>query len=295
MTVTGMPRSVPAAKSSGPILGLAVLTVLFWQGCCPSSAAAQQADPNDEAESTAKSFQQQAGAYAFKDVATGKRLTFQPQPVLHWANPARNGEDGAVFLWTNGKQPAVIGTCFTYKYREVVRRKHAFRALSDGGIEGRHRDRVIWTSQPDSLLHRPLVNAPPPAANVSGRKAQLGTLARRFDVKLTQKDGRLEQCRLVPQPLYRFDDANTACGAIFSFAIGTDPEALLILDKRVDESGKPAWHYAFARFSFYPLEGFLNNESVWKVEKSESLSTSILSRPDYQREPYITFRPDWLD
>jgi hypothetical protein len=277
------------------MIGVAALTLILWQGLGPVFAAEQQAKTNDEAESTAELFQQQAAAYEFQDVATGKPLTFQAQPLLHWANPARNGEDGAVFLWTNGKQPAVIGTCFTYKYREIVRRKHAFRALSDGAIEGRHRDRVIWTPQPDSLLRRPLIGVPPPAANASGRKAQLSILARRFDVKLTQKDGRLEQCRLVPKPLYRFDDSDQASGAIFSFAIGTDPEALLILDKRLDESGKPTWHYAFARFSFYPLEGFLNNESVWKVEKSESLNTSILSRPDYQREPYITFRPDWLD
>ncbi|MEX1027586.1 MAG: hypothetical protein WD049_06210 [Candidatus Paceibacterota bacterium] len=114
---------------------------------------------------------------------------------------------------------------------------------------------------------------------------------------MTLKDGRKEQCRLVPQPLYRFDsdEADESAGAIFSFAVGTDPEAFLILDRRNDDSGEPRWHYAMVRFTFYPLEGFLDRQSVWKVEQSESLTTNIFSRPDYQREPYITFRAEWLD
>jgi hypothetical protein len=252
---------------------------------------------NSLADDATEAFQKQAAEYEFKDADSGNVLTLHAQPLLHWGNPARNGEDGAVFIWTSERHPALIGTCFTYVYRDRVQRKHAFQVLADAAIEGRHRNRVIWTPPENSLSYQPVPKAPAPAASPSGRNVQLRMMARRFQVKLTQKDGRQEQCRLVPKPLYRYEGDKSAqvSGAIFSLAIGTDPEALLILDQRENKRGKPAWHYALARFTFYPLEGFLDDESVWKLEQSESLTTSILTRRDYQREPYITFKPDWLD
>lgn len=260
-------------------------------------SAAIFSSPAQAAEEAVEAFQKQASEYEFKDDDQGKVLTMHPQPLLHWGNPARNGEDGAVFIWTADRQPALIGTCFTYVYRDRVQRKHAFQVLGDSAIEGRHRNRIIWTPKENSLPYQLVPKAPAPAASPAARNVQMRMLARRFQVKLTQKDGRQEQCRLVPKPLYRYDEnkPRQAAGAIFSFAIGTDPEALLVLDLRDDAKGKPAWHYALARFTFYPLEGFLDDVSVWKKERSESLTSNILSRPDYQLEPYITFKPDYLD
>jgi hypothetical protein len=269
-----------------------VTTLFLMQAICVLLIARESI-----ADDAVEAFLKQAAEYEFKDASNGEMLTMHPQPLMHWGNPARNGEDGAIFVWKSGEQPYVIGTCFTYVYRDRVNRKHAFQVFGDVAIEGRHRDRVIWTPPENSLSYQPLQGGPAVAASRSGRSVQLRMMARRFQVKLTQKDGRLEQCRLVPKPLYRYEGngPKQVSGAIFSFAIGTDPEALLILDQRDDKTGQPAWHYALARFTFYELEGLLDGESVWKKEKSESLQTSILTRRDYQREPYITFKPNWLD
>lgn len=271
--------------------------LLFLCLVAPLSAMAQEPSFEETAGEPTDRFREEALAYQFTYLASGKTLTLQPQPVLHWSNPARNGEDGLVFLWTDDDKPCAIGTFFTFTSKDEVRRKQSFRVLTNGAIQATNAGREIWNPPKDSVEYRPLMDVPPPAPTPSQRNAQLRLLSRRFAVQLTLKNGRKEQCRLVPQPLYRYDSADMSqpAGAIFSFAVGTDPEALLILDRQNDESGKPRWHYAMVRFTFYPLEGFLDQQSVWKVDQSEDIRTSIFSRPDYQREPYITFRAEWLD
>lgn len=274
--------------------------VFLWFLCLGSATAvpviAQDAASAETADEASDRFREEASKYQFSYLDGDKPLTQQPQPLLHWSNPARGGEDGMVFLWTDGNKPCVIGTCFTYVYRDRVHRKHAFHVLTNEAIQGKNEGRILWSPPKGAVKYHPIADAPPPALTPAQRNGQLRLLARRFGVELTLKNGRKEQCRLVPQPLYRFDsgEADEPTGAIFSFAVGTDPEALLILDRRKDGAGNPRWHYAIVRFTFYPLEGFLDQQSVWKLEQSENLLTSIFSRSDYQRQPYITFRAEWL-
>ena len=51
------------------------------------------------------------------------------------------------------------------------------------------------------------------------------------------------------QPLYRYPEqvSSVLDGAIFSFAMTTDPELLVLLEDR-EIDGQPTWHVAFARF-----------------------------------------------
>lgn len=272
-----------------------LLIVMAVAGPMSPAQESNVAPEPPSSESALDRFTEEARQYVFS--VPGSELVFHPKPILHWTNPARGGEDGALWLWSHGASPVVIGTCFTYQYAGVERRKHAFLLVSDHRVEGRHRGRVMWSPRHDQLDYLPVPGAPAVATTEARRSTQLRGIARRFGTVLTLKDGRTEQCRLIPQPLHRFDDPDLKgdCGAIFSFAVGTDPEALLILRRQNDDAGKPAWYYAFGRFTFYPLEGLLDGNSVWKAQPLENMMGNILLRADYQREHYITFRPDWLD
>ncbi len=240
-------------------------------------------------------FVTEASDYKFAETGGTKELALHPQPLLHWSNPARNGEDGAVFLWTEGERPKVIGTCFTFNYQSQVRRKHAFHSLSDLPIQGRYRNATMWSPPKDSLLWNVLPDAPDPAVNATQRTIQLRNLARRFAVQVTTKKG-VERGRLVPQPLYRYEteEKDPISGAIFAHSVGTDPEAFVMFETRPQADGKRIWNYAFVRFTFEKLEGFLDEKPVWSVDPMESLMQSIITRAEYQRFPYITFRAEWL-
>jgi len=257
-----------------------------------TAVAQQETEASDAFERFRKEFED----YEIVNGDSKAIVNMQPQSLLNWSNPARNGENGSVFLWTDNDRPVAIGTCFTYTYDGEERRKHAFHVLCDDRLNVTHRDRPIWKPNAGGIVFKTLLGSPTPGANTAQRNRQLRSLARKFEVALTQKNGRKEQCRLVPQPLYRYESRDGAnVGAVFSFAVGTDPEALLLLNVANDTDGKPAWHYGVARFTFYPLEAKLGEESVWNVDQSESLTSSILTRPDYHSQPYITFRAEWLD
>ena len=73
------------------------------------------------------------------------------------------------------------------------------------------------------------------------------SLVRRYSVSI-QVEGESD-LRLMAQPLFRYPEAvaGVVDGAVFSFAMSTDPELLVLLEDR-EAAGKPAWHVAFARF-----------------------------------------------
>ena len=255
-------------------------------------AIAQDESPTDSQQV----FVNEMLKFKFEQQQPATVLTLEQQPLLKWSNPARNGEQGAVFLWTAAGQPAVFGTTFTYTYGGEVPRKNAFHVLTNAAISGTHNARPMWNPRKDSFAKKVFPGAPVPGTNATQRTTQLRLLARKFEVTLTTKDERQELCRLVPQPLKRFEtNGGEYSGAIFSFAVGTDPEALLILDIQKDDNGAVVWHYAFARFTFYPLSAQLNGDTVWSVDKSTSLTSNILYEHAYHSEPYITFRSEWLD
>ena len=264
-----------------------IMSVVFLT-CGPSLSVAEENQQNPDFFTEVKQFE-------FR--VDGNRIAkLQPQPVLNWVNPVRNQESGSVFVWIDGIRPVAIGTSFTYTYDGEVRRKNAFHTLTDKAIRGTHRGRDVWNTIAGNFSLKPVPNVDAPAPTTPQRSRQLKLLARRFQVNVTHRDGRREDCRLVPNPLYRFESRDgEQSGAIFSFAIGTDPEALLIVAKEPKAAGGVEWQYAFARFNFYPLDASFDGNPIWKAEMGRSMSASILEDPVYQKQDYITFRAEWLD
>src|SRR6187401_1597347 len=75
----------------------------------PAPAAAEDASPLARFQQEAQAYEMQLGD---KQPAP---LELDAKPILHWDNPAGNGEDGAVFIWQQHGRPEVIGTFFTYR------------------------------------------------------------------------------------------------------------------------------------------------------------------------------------
>jgi hypothetical protein len=261
------------------------LLLLFFFAA-PSMA--QQAE--QESESAISEFHWDASQYTFRNAGSELPFDWVQQPLLHWSNPVRIGEVGALFLWTQDELPRVVGACFKYPHEQGERRKHEFHVLTDRPIEGKHGGTVMWTPTKGLEFH-PLPGAPAPPVAATQRTIHLRNHARRFSVRVTEGQ-RTEETRLVPQPLYRYEtqgDTPTS-GAIFAYSLGTDPEALVILETGLDPDGKRVWHYALARLTFYQLDFFLDGQPLQTLEQSENLAVHIHSRPDYQRNPYIIFR-----
>lgn len=212
-------------------------------------------------------------------------LELAPQPLLHWANPARNGEDGAVFVWLKDGRPEVIGSVFEFPIRGSIVRKHAFHSLSSEPLVAKFGEVEVWAPTKPGLALVRVPGAEPPADSARRRLAQMRELSRQFSLDLVDLKESKSELRLMTQPLLRYEPqaGPVQDGAIFAFAIGTDPEALLILESR--KSGDSfRWEYALARFHFVTITARHEGKEVWKVEPDREMYNTVFGRGDPQRE-----------
>ncbi len=212
-------------------------------------------------------------------------LELAPQPLLNWSNPARNGEDGAVFVWLKAGRPEAIGSVFEFPLRGAVVRKHAFHSLSSQPLVAKSGDVEIWAPKKPGLVFVPVPGAELPADSTRRRLAQMRELSRQFSLELVDLKESKSELRLMTQPLMRYEPqaGPVQDGAIFAFAIGTDPEALLLLESR--KSGDALrWEFAFARFHFVTISARHEGQEVWKVEPDRDMYNTVFGRGDPQRE-----------
>ncbi len=95
------------------------------------------------------------------------------------------------------------------------------------------------------------------------------TLARRFTATCyNSKTDEPTILRLLPQPLYRFEDAKAGVldGALFAFVVSNDPELFLLLEAARDGGkGAAAWRFSLTRMSSLRETVRLDDKEVWSV------------------------------
>jgi len=101
---------------------------------------------------------------------------------------------------------------------------------------------------------------------------------------MNDPSGSLAQLRLLPQPLYRYEDPSIdRDGGIFAFVwtAGTDPELLLRIESRqVDDQA--VWCMQPLRFTWRALKLLRNGELAWEGLELETRDDPV------QTTPYIT-------
>lgn len=218
-------------------------------------------------------------------------LKLREEPLFHWSNPARLGEDGAVFVWLSDGRPQVIGSVFTYRFGAIIRRKHEYHSLAAGPLTATYDGRRVWAPRRPGINLAGVPDAMPVPATARGRLSQMKALARRFSAKIEDYSGKKEELRLLPQPLLRYEsDDNSIDGALFSFSLGTDPEVILILEARL-ASDPPAWQYALARYHFVDLRASYQGQEVWHAQAMPKDITNLqIGAAKYQDSVYSTYR-----
>lgn len=253
-----------------------------------------QADNKAETENAPlQLFKQEAAEYTIRlDDTASSKLTIDPKPILHWDNPARTAEDGAVFVWLKDGRPEVIGTIFTYKI-ETVYRKHELHSLSTSPLKAELKGKLVWKPRQAGIQFQPIPDAPVPAENSRQRLVQMKGFTRDFAANMTSLEGQLSELRLLPQPLYRYEPKreDVLDGGLFSFVLGTDPEVLLMIEARKDKS-QWRWEYAFARFNYAELTASFKGKPVWNVKSDPAQATLNIGDPAHMSKVYLSFHVD---
>jgi hypothetical protein len=209
-------------------------------------------------------------AESFKMRRGATELTLLAQPLNFYTNPVRgNDQHGAIFLWTEGGRPAVIASIWSALNRqnpEVRVLSHEWHSLSvDPDMTAAGRGITPWRSGEPGVVWLPVENASRPAASRSQRLIQMRSIVRRYAVEIDVQGE--SELRLMEQPLYRYPEQVEGAldGAIFAFAMATDPELLLLLESR-ESAGQPVWHIAYARFGNKAMTVKEGDRTVWSCE-----------------------------
>jgi hypothetical protein len=266
--------------------------IAFGQQEAAKSPKREAKPPAAEASKAIGDFKADAAEYVIRLASRPKdKLTLHDDPLLHWGNPARTGEDGAVFVWMLDGRPEVIGSVFTYRLPNAIRRKHEFHSLASGALTAEYRGQRVWAPKIAGVTFQPVPAAAEPAGTPRQRMTQMKALSRDFSARMTDEEGKQSDLRLISQPLLRYEpkDQSIVDGALFSFSLGTDPEVILLLEAR-SEKGMQSWQFACARYHYLDLKVSYKDKEVWHApELPHEITNLDIGTPKFQDSVYTTY------
>ena len=200
-----------------------------------------------------------------------------PKPLLVWNNPVSGTRIGIMAMFTRNDRPDVIAQFSFINPTSVI---NEFHNTFGPALEMKREDSVVWTPQESSTKWTDRPDADNGAGTDQKRLVQMRRIAESFVVEdnFGWDKKELHQLRLLPTPVYRYEHPNDEVvdGAVFVYALGTDPEAVLMLECVQKPAAKEAatdkeaekeltWRYAFGPMSIYPLTAKLNEKVVWEI------------------------------
>jgi len=210
----------------------------------------------------------------------------ETEPALRWINTIGHATDAAMFVWVYDGRPVAVGSTFVTD--GVVGQE--FQSLATETLEVRRQGKVIWRPNEPGINFQRLADAPVPADSARQRISQIKTLARRFRAEAIKsppayQENDVRELRLLTKPILQYHDPKRPEdeGAIFAFAMDTDPDVLLLIENRIRD-GKAGWEYALARTNPYVLKVWCDDILVWSQKRL--LSTTDVTHPYFIAGPY---------
>jgi len=237
-------------------------------------------------------FQNEAESYEILAKGATKPFELKPKPLMHWQNTVRQQEQGAMYVWFDGELPAVLASIFTYEYGGTVYCKHECISISEKPFSAKLGNTPVWAPKTAGASWKSIDDAGQPADSLPRRLTQMRSIARHFSGKVTNPEGEATKLELLPQPLIRFQapQQNVIDGAIFSLAVVTDPE-LLVMIEAFKEKEKIEWRYCALRSHHWQVDLARNDAPVWTAPLKFELQSAVFNQAPNASEPYFSFKP----
>jgi hypothetical protein len=276
-----MPDKVSVMTRAGGLLALASAAVVATSNLVP----AEEPDDVPAAERAARLVQTKrildaARVYAAPD-REGVPARRTSEPVLRYTDSTRLTSDSTLWIWGPTGRPAAIAAIEHYpKNPEMKRWLCEVASLSSERISVEYGREIDWTANKPGLELARLEGTPAPAGQPAARLTQIKQLQRRFTAhEKASVEGRIE-LRPLAKPLHRYQDADAGIvdGAIVSFANGTNPEVLLVLEARQTSEGAAEWQFGLVQLTGEAVFAELDEKEIW---------TRGEANPPARRDAYV--------
>lgn len=215
------------------------------------------------------------------------RFQLRSEPIFRLDNPVTGVRDSAIFIWTDpesGRPEATI-QMFRAPTKYWI---HDWTSLATSAIVAEVGSAERWWPRP-GVEFNPVPNAPAPAATPPARLRQIRAVAEGFSATDDFLKKGWSQLRLMPRPWLRYGKAGSAVedGALFAFALDTEPEVALMIESRTSPSGGRRWEYGLAPLTSFELKVSWKGSQVWASpwRKYAKDPSDIFYDMYYSREP----------
>lgn len=242
-----------------------VFTVAVWFSLVRATVAQQPVSANAEIR---KKFQTIASRFELKaNGKNGAKYKLLESSILNWTNPQRRTEASALFIWTRANRPKAALCIYPDGSSHF---NLEFQSLSTEPLMASTGGSLLWEPINPGVRFQVAEEASVPSENALVRLRQMRMLAREYIATLSPMGSQPERLRLLPSPIYRYPakglNPQIIDGAMFAFAVGTDPEVLLLIESTKETSKAPLWQVAFARMTVVPSQVHRNNKLVWEPD-----------------------------
>lgn len=241
-------------------------------------------------EQLQKHFQKTAETYVME--AEGQSLRLREKPLMNWLNNERQQDRGALYVWELQGRPVALASIFSYEYNSKVYCRHEMISLAEGPLTAKFDSQTVWSPQKSGMDWRPVEQSLTPANTANRRLIEMRSIAKQFSGKLFIPGAQPSKLIFLPQPLHRYESIKQGItdGAIFSFAVGTDPEILLVIEAK-ENAGKSSYRYSPLRSHYHALELEKDGAIVWKVPSEIALQDTAAGQRPYCNQPFFVLTP----
>ena len=252
------------------------LLALAWGISLPPLFADGDTDAKDQAAHRERMQRVAQNIHLFTGLERGKsEVVLKTEPVLRYTDPTRKQYDSGLWVWGAGRPAAIMAIEFYPKHPGGPRWLFEIASLSPERITANCGSDLNWTAKLPGLKLQELAGAPQPAEKATARLTQIKQLQRRFAATESGTvDGHIE-LRSLPTPIHRYTDeaAGVVDGAIMSFANGTNPEVLLILEAHGKTGAPGVWRYSLAQMTGAEVAVQVDGKAVWKSGEADPPAT----------------------
>lgn len=261
-----------------------VFAVFFIAAYCKFSSS-QEPTEDDVAKRHFELFSRSAAELQVKAVGTKDFFRLRDVPLQKFT--ASPQVYGTVFAWTDeDDRLALVGTFGSLpiggnevEFIELhLIKPQAIEPLTVKGFPNKN-----WSPEVLSLKPVAMTSESEIGINPAKRLIEMRSLIRDFRAE-QRHEGKTDQLRLLPQPLYRMPNSSPQKDeALFAFVgeTGTDPEVLVRI-VLLENNRLLQWHYQAIRFNWREQVLFHKDKEVWKV--AEFVSRDARE----QTTPYVT-------
>lgn len=229
------------------------------------STAQAEEEPDAESQRRLAVIQEAAEMYALYGDDRETKLKRIDKPVLRFDDAVTLSKQGCVYLWIDAQQrPAAIASIY---FQADGARIDEFQSLASGAVTAEFSGGVVWQPVGPGITWSKLEDGGEVPDSKSQRLVRMRDLARQFTATVTDRSAGRQELRLLPQPMYRYHDPDNAIvdGAVFSYAKGTNPEILLLVEA-VQKDGERHWRHAFCRMTSRDCEVLKEDRVAWKSD-----------------------------